>query len=163
MSFWFILINKKDKSMKKVFLSITLVIAVWIGSMFIYDSLPMYIKNEAIFKGYSDYDGRECIGIDADIYYVYYYSEKDIEKFADSDLYTEVYYAQDIFEIKKVIKQFEEYGNVKNFSNSVSVGYYYILKYFNSDGNQVEMNLENYVLYFFDTDTLKLYYLYQTM
>ena len=97
------------------------------------------------------------------MHYVYYYSEKDIEKFADSDLYTEVYYAQDIFEIKKVIKQFEEYGNVKNFSNSVSVGDYYILKYFNSDGNQVEMNLENYVLYFFDTDTLKLYYLYQTM
>lgn len=57
--------------MKKVFLSITLVIAVWIGSMFIYDSLPMYIKNEAIFKGYSDYDGREYIGIDADIYYVF--------------------------------------------------------------------------------------------
>ncbi|MDE5670143.1 MAG: hypothetical protein K2I14_01580, partial [Eubacterium sp.] len=98
--------------MKKVFLSIALVTAVLIGSMFIYDSLPIYMKNEAIFKGYSDYDGREYIGIDADIYYVFYYNEADIKKFADSDLYTEAYYAQDIFEIKKVIKQFEEYGNV---------------------------------------------------
>lgn len=149
--------------MKKVFLSIALVIAVLIGSMFIYDSLPIYMKNKAILQGYSDYDGREYIGIDADIYYVFYYNEADIEKFADSDLYTEAYYAQDIFEIKKVIKQFEEYGNVKSFSNLVSVGDYYILKYFNSDGNQVEMNLENYVLYFFDTDTQKLYYLRQTI
>nr|MDE6752300.1 hypothetical protein [Eubacterium sp.] len=111
--------------MKKTVMIFVVIILLLIGGLFIYDNLPMYIKNEAIFKGYSDYDGRECIGIDADIYYVYYYSEKDIEKFADSDLYTEVYYAQDIFEIKKVIKQFEEYGNVKNFSNSVSVGDYY--------------------------------------
>lgn len=162
MSFWFILISKKDKSMKKVFLSITLVIAVWIGSMFIYDSLPMYIKNEAIFKGYSDYDGREYIGIDADIYYVFYYNEADIEKFAESSLYKEINYAKDIGELKEVVKDFESYSyDFEPFSDLISTGDYYRLRIFDRDDEWIDHY--NFEVYFFDTDTQKLYYLYQTM
>lgn len=149
--------------MKKVFLSIALIILLLIGGLIIYDNLPMYMKDDAIFKGYTDRVGRDYSGKDLDIYYVYYYREEDIEKFADSGLYKEVYYAADMAELKEPIRQFEQYGDVKIFSDSVSVGDYYILKYFNRDGEQVDKNLDNYQLYFFDTDTQRLYYLRQTI
>ncbi|MDE5604420.1 MAG: hypothetical protein K2I73_02420 [Eubacterium sp.] len=146
--------------MKKVILSIVLIIALLIGGLIIYDHLPIYMKDEAIFKGYSDYDGREFVGIDADIYYVFHYSEEDIEKFAESDLYKEVNYAKDMTQLKDVVKDFESYSyDFEPFSHLISTGDYYKLRIF----GYVSRYQYNFELYFFDTDTQKLYYLYQTM
>lgn len=147
--------------MKNIFYAV-LTIFLLIGALFVHDHLPMYLRDDAILKGYTDRVGRDNSFMDLDAYFVYYYGEKDIEKFADCGFYKEVYYAADIAELKEPIKQFEEYGDIQ-FSDSVSVGDYYILKYFNHDGEQIEKNLGNYQIYFFDTDTQKLYYLRQSI
>ncbi|MDE6659334.1 MAG: hypothetical protein K2K01_04400 [Eubacterium sp.] len=146
--------------MKKIILSIVLIIAFLIGSLILYDHLPIYMKDSAIFKGYSDYDGREFVGIDADIYYVFHYSKDDVEKFAESDLYKEVNYAKDMTPLKDVVKDFESYSyEFEPFSHLISVGDYYKLRIF----GYYSRYQYNFELYFFDTETQNLYYLYQTM
>lgn len=146
--------------MKTVVIPIVSIIILVIGGLFVYDRLPIYMKNEAILKGYSDYDGREYVGIDADVYYVFYYSEEDIEKFAESDLYKEVNDTKDMTPLKDVVKDFESYSyEFEPFSHLISAGDYYRLRIF----GYVSRYQYNFEVYFFDTDTQKLYYLYQTM
>lgn len=150
--------------MKKFFIAITAVIVLLIAGFLVNENLPIYLKNEAIFKGYTERDGRDNTGKDLDIYYCYYYGKDDIEKFSESTLYKKVDHVTDVVNLKKLIKTFEEYGEIETFSNSVSVGDYFILKCYDSDKNETdEILTDDYLIYFFDTDTQRLFYLRQTI
>lgn len=152
--------------MKKFIITISAIIAcivLLIGGVIVYDHvIPDYVKYDEIFKGYTDCDGYTNAGKDLDVYYVYSYSKEHIELFAQSDLYTEVD-DSNIDELKSMIKQYEEYGECEKFSDTVSNGDYFILKYYDCDGNEIEKNKDEdiYKIFFFDTDTQKLHYTYQ--
>ena len=140
------------------------VIVLLIAGCEVYDRLPMYLRDEAVFKGYTARDGRDYSGKDLDIYYCYCYDEDDVAKFEESDLYKKVDNAIDIVNLQKLIRNFEEYSNVQNFSNAVTVGDYYILKCYDMDKSKTdEIFIDNYLIYFFDTDTQRLFYLRQTI
>lgn len=147
--------------MKKFLLVVFAVIVLLISGSVIYNyAIPDYVKWDEIPKGYTDCDGRSYAGKDLDEYYVYYYTEEQIETFETSDLYKKVD-DSNIEELTAVVKKFDEHSDVKNFADTVSNGDCFILTYYNSDGDEVEYSDEHYCLYFFDIDSQKLHYLYQ--
>lgn len=152
-----------SKKIKYVIISfIVLLIVCPILYISIYNAMPDYIKCDEALKGYTDCTGYDHTGKDADIYYVYSYGEEHIQEFAENDLYTRVD-DSNIDEVKEMIKWYEQYDGNERFSDTVSNGDYFILKYLDNDGNEIE-NFDNYyMLYFFDVQSQKLYYLLQSM
>ncbi|MCH5320503.1 MAG: hypothetical protein J1E36_01990 [Eubacterium sp.] len=151
--------------MKKLVISISVIIisciVLLIGGVIVYDYvIPDYMKCDEVFKGYTDCDGYTFAGRNLREYYIYSYSEEHIELFAQSDLYTEVD-DSNIAELRSMIKNFEEYSEQEIFSNTVSNGDYFILRYYDGNAKEVEKSEDKYMIYFFDTDSQKLHYTYR--
>ncbi len=149
--------------MKKFIISVFAFVMLGIAGAGIYScAIPDYVKQDEIFKGYTDCTGYNNTGKDIDIYYVYSYSEEQIEKFSQSDLYKKVD-EKNIDEVRKMIKWYEEFNGHENFSETVSAGDYYILRYLDHNGNEIEEFDDYFVLYYFDVQSQKLYYLAQSI
>ncbi len=156
---------KKEISSKKIiifiFASIFITIILFAAEIAIYKSIPDYMRYDEIPKGYTQREGYSNCGKDLNEFFSYYYTENQIKDFEKSNLYKAVN-NDNIDELIEMIKYYEELNDLA-ISNNVSDGDYFILKYFNSDGNEIAKCDDNCLIYFFDTDTQILYYIRYTI
>lgn len=149
--------------MKKSLLIIFAVVALLISGSVIYNyAIPDYVKIDEVYKGYTDCVKYDNTGKDIDICNIYFYNEEHIEKFAESDLYKKVD-ESNIDEVRRMIEWYEQFDGNEKFSNIVSNGDYFILRYLDHDANETEEFDDYFELYYFDTQSHKLYFLLQSM
>ena len=145
--------------MKKIILILFVLVAGLIFGISAYNGAPDYVKSKDVFKGYYDKAGRSCAGKDLDEYNVYHYSEEDIEKFANSERYS-VLSGSKTDELIELVKMYEDANDDVHFSGNISDGDYYILEYYDSDGNEIEKSDEHFYICIFDIETQVLHRAY---
>ncbi|MCM1115819.1 MAG: hypothetical protein NC397_10020 [Clostridium sp.] len=149
--------------MKKIILAAAVIVVLIITGNVIYNyAVPDYVKYDEVLKGYTDCDGYDNSGKDIDIYYAYSYTEKQIDDFAQNDLYT-IVDDSNIEEVKEMIGWYEQFNEHEKFSDTVSNGDYFVLKYLDHNGNEMEYFDDYFSLYFFDCESCTLHYLRQSM
>lgn len=106
--------------------------------------------------GFVDKTGSSVAGKDLDEYF--YYTYEAVPRLSNE---YEVVTADNIDRLYEDIYSYEKQGGQGHFSDKVSKGDYFIAVYYDTDGNVIDYSRNNNVkIYFYDTETYTLHYVY---
>jgi hypothetical protein len=163
----------------KIFLSVVIgIVVVGIIGCFTFNSLPDYVKDKNIPKGYVDTDGETFAGKDLTEYYWYKYENKpnfnSNYAVVDSSNIDDVKGALNIYSgntwtsvsvDENGVSEIETAGD-SDLAKSVNEGDLCYLTAYDSNRNEVLFNYDkqesdsNFLLYFYDVETDTLHYIY---